>query len=216
MKARFLILALSVPFCFASIEQKMEAYILAHPEIIVEALERHKDNVFQQKLAQISQPGDYDIMLHEGSSKERLIAFVDYRCGACKNTAKYVDRFIKEHPGISLVLRPLPILGGESITAALMLYDAPDGEKYELHNALLAKRGSLDLAGLAKNYNIGLTQDQYDKHPAFKYLEKNYRQSMDLDNQSVPLYVLSIGEKAKVLNGLPSSRALEDAYQAIK
>lgn len=215
MKARFLSLVLCVPFCFASIEQKMEAYILAHPEIIVQALEKHKENIFQQKLSQVAQPGDYDIVLHKGQGKERLIAFVDYRCGACKNSAKFVDRFIQEHPHIALVLRPLPILGGESVTAALMLYDASDNEKYELHSTLLSKQGSLDLAGIAKSHKLSLTKDQYDKHPAFKYLEKNYRQSMDLDNQSVPLYVLSVGERAKVLNGLSSLRSLEDAYQEI-
>ena len=46
-----------------------------------------------------------------------LVEFFDYACPYCKASNPYVDRLLKEDPGLRVVYRELPILGPDSVTA---------------------------------------------------------------------------------------------------
>ena len=212
----FMLILAAGSLASASLDEKIQAYILEHPEVIVKALELHEKQLKEQKLLQITQQEPYDIVLQEGKGNAQILLYYDYRCGACKRSHLQVEKFTAKHPEITTILRPLPILGGDSVKAALMAYDAARaGKQHELHKELINSSGLLPLVKLSQSLRLTLV-DQFEDHWAFKYLENNYRQSLSLDNKSVPLFVLSVGNKHQVLNGLEFDNSLELTYSELR
>ena len=150
--------------------------------------------------------------------RNRLVAYIDYRCDACKRSFQYIEKFVKAHSDVALVLRPLPILGGESTLASLLAYDAGELQQANvLTGELLGLDKPLDgevLSQVARHYQLQVT-DHPREHWAFKHLAENYRQSSMLNNQSVPLYILSVKGQSEMFSGLSSQQILEESYQRL-
>lgn len=72
-----------------------------------------------------------------------IVAFLDYNCPYCKQTAPILDRVIKEDGKIRLVYKDWPVLRPSSIDGATMALAAKHQGKYEIaHHALMSIPGS--------------------------------------------------------------------------
>lgn len=120
-----------------AIEAIVHDYILEHPEIIPEAIDRlqRKDlaKVIDANRKALETPfaggwagaRDGDVT---------LVEFFDYSCGYCRQSVADVDRLIKEDPKLKVVFRELPILGDDSDAAArVSLSAARQGSFYPFH-----------------------------------------------------------------------------------
>ncbi|MET0138332.1 MAG: DsbA family protein, partial [Sphingobium sp.] len=135
----------------ARIETVVRDYILAHPEIIPEAIERLRG----REAAKAVNDNRKDLETPYSGAWEGaadgdvvLVEFFDYACGYCRATAPYITRLLAEDRKLKVVYRELPILGEESIQASRVALLAADTGKYPaFHKAMYAGEGA-DKAGI--------------------------------------------------------------------
>ena len=72
-----------------------------------------------------------------------IVAFLDYNCPYCKESAPYLDRVVKEDGKIRLVYKDWPVIRPTSIDGATMALAAKYQGKYEVaHHALMGIPGA--------------------------------------------------------------------------
>jgi len=125
-----------------AIESLVREYILAHPEILPEAMER-----LQSKGAarQISAQRDRietpfaGAVLGNPQGAVTLVQFTDYACTYCRQSLADLDALIAAHKDLRVVVRELPILSKESeIAARMALAAARQGHYPAFHQAMFA------------------------------------------------------------------------------
>ena len=121
------------------VEGIVRDYILAHPEIIPEALqllqERQLAKAIDDNRAAYETPfagawaGDKD-------GDVVLVEFFDYACGFCRKSNPDIERLLKEDEKLKVVWRELPVLSPESELAAhASLAAANEGDFREIGRA---------------------------------------------------------------------------------
>jgi protein-disulfide isomerase len=120
----------------------VRAYLLAHPEVIPEAMERLRA---KQMVAQI---GDRRRAIETpfagawiGAAKPdvTLVQFFDYACGFCRASLPDINRLVREDPKIRVVFRELPILSADSEKAARISLAAASQNRFaRFHDAMYA------------------------------------------------------------------------------
>ena len=183
----------------AQIEEIVREYILEHPEILPQAMERLKDkrvtSVINEKRGQLETPyrgawegaEDGDVV---------LVEFFDYACGYCRAARKDVDRLLAEDPRLKVVYRELPILSEDSNKAAhVSLLAAEDQGRYAtFHEALYAAgqvtEGSIlsaaKKAGIdGKAARTAMSDDRYQAE-----IENNIRLAQALGASGTPTFVV--------------------------
>ena len=128
-----------------AVERIVREYILAHPEIIPEAMTRMQDREVTRLIADnrpaIEKPfaGAW-----AGAAKPdvTVVEFFDFACPYCKRSAAEVTRLLAEDAGVRVVFRDLPVLGPDSENAALASLSAARQGKYRaFYQALFAQPG---------------------------------------------------------------------------
>ncbi|NIJ07730.1 protein-disulfide isomerase [Sphingomonas vulcanisoli] len=138
----------------AAIEAIVHDYILAHPEIIPEAIgklqnKRAADAIALDRSA-IETPfaGAWAGNPHP---RVTLVMFSDYSCGFCKASAGDIDRLLAETPDLKVVWREIPVLGPQSVVAArAALVVAKQGHYLAFHRGMFASSGRPDDATIAR------------------------------------------------------------------
>lgn len=150
----------------------VRAYLLEHPEVIVEAIQVLQDRQdaaeAEHAKGQIAELRDKllrdarDPVIGNPVGDVTLVEFFDYRCGYCKQAQPIVMELIKADPKVRVVLKEFPILGPDSVLASHAALAAVGQDKYrELHEALIASRGALPedkIMAIAKS--VGLDTDR--------------------------------------------------------
>lgn len=142
----------AAPHDRAEIEQVVQDYLMANPEILPKAmaeLER-KQNASQltgvRKDVETPAPG---VVLGNPAGRITLVEFTDYACGYCRHSVADVDALIAANPDLRVVVRELPILSAESSDAAKMAIAAGEQGRYAgFHQAMFAA-GRPDAASIA-------------------------------------------------------------------
>jgi protein-disulfide isomerase len=111
----------------AAFGQRVHAYLLAHPEVIREAVNKLNENERVAAAKASSQAADKHRAQLERDPRDfvanpdgkvTVVEFFDYRCGYCKIAAPQVVQLIKDHPDVRFVFKEFPIFGEVSDTAA--------------------------------------------------------------------------------------------------
>ena len=134
------------------IESVVHDYILAHPEILPQAMEKLRDTQSKSAIdadrAAIETPfagawagaKDADVT---------LVEFTDYACGYCRRTVPDLDRLLATDTKLRIVWREIPILSPESqVAAQAALAAAQHGSYQQIHHALF-DGGQLTAAKIA-------------------------------------------------------------------
>lgn len=130
----------------------VRTYLLTHPEVIPEAMER-----LQQKKDAALVVANRDAIVTPfagavaGNPKGDVTVteFYDYACGYCRGAVADVDRLIAADPNVRVVFKEMPVLSPLSDRAArLSLAAAQSGRFLSFHHALYAA-GPLDETTLA-------------------------------------------------------------------
>src|SRR5580765_2701444 len=128
----------------AKTEQIIHDYLLAHPEVIIEAVDKYQKQ--QEKASAEKQTqalvGRREELLHTAgdpvlgnpNGDVTVVEFFDYRCPYCKTVAAaFIDLYEKDGK-VRLVLKEFPILGPESEFASKAALAAQRQGKYrEFH-----------------------------------------------------------------------------------
>lgn len=152
------------------VEAIVREYILAHPEILPEAIERLRTRETAKAIA----ANRAVLFTPFGSAWEgaadadvTLVQFFDYACGHCRNSRKDVARLLAEDGRLRVVYREFPVLGEFSEAASrVSLAAAKTGKWRDAHQALYALAPD-DLEGLKRlSAKYGMGGDDGDQEVA--------------------------------------------------
>lgn len=190
----------------------VRSYLLAHPEVIPEAMDKLQDKQNAARVAQ-SRPAIETPFAGAVAGNPQgdvtLVEYFDYACGYCRASVADVDRLVASDPRIRVVFKELPILSPESDRAArLSLAAAKSGKFLAYHHALYGE-GALDDAKIDKAAReAGLDPAAAAKGADIDHeIETNLTTARALRLSGTPTFV--IGDT--VLNGAVGYDTLKDA-----
>ena len=126
----------------ARTEQVVHDYLLAHPEIIPQAMDAlrdraHADVISANRDAILKPFGS--AWLGSANPDVTLVEYFDYNCGYCRASLPTIAALLKSDPKLRVVFREFPVLSDASVDAARMsLAAAAQGKFQRFHDALYA------------------------------------------------------------------------------
>lgn len=182
----------------ARIETVVRDYILAHPEIIPEAMEKLRDKQAARSVddnrKDIETPyaGAWD---GAADGDVILVEFFDYACGYCRTSAPDVARLIAEDKRLKVVYRELPILGDESVVAARVALLAADTGKYPAFHAAMYAADGVDKATISSaaakaGLDKAKVQAILSSRGTAEEFGKNVTLAQALNARGTPLFVI--------------------------
>lgn len=203
-----------------AIEQIVKDYILEHPDIIPQAMERLRDQrvkaVIDKNRPALEKPyaGAW-----EGAADGDVIVveFFDYACGYCRASLPDLARLVEADSRVKIVYRELPILSDDSALAArVSLLAAEQGKYMPYHRALYAAGEVNRTTILAAAATAGLDRKQAEAaivdHRYDAEVQNNIRMAQELQASGTPTFVVG----GKVLGGAVGFEALKDAVAAVR
>src|SRR5262245_33755524 len=188
------------------VKELVKEYILANPEIILEAVQtlRRKQEEAQKKAADEALKtkrgelqGATDLPVAGNAKGDvTIVEFMDYRCGYCKAVQPVMDEVMRADGKIRLVLKEFPILGPASKTASMAAIAANKQGKYlAFHNALMAYPNNLTdevIFALARQVGLDLVKLKEDmKSPEVQALiDKTNKLAQDLGINGTPGFII--------------------------
>lgn len=142
----------------AAFRDEVRAYLMDHPEIIVEAVDLLKQrNAEAQAVADINLVKDNaEALFNDGYSwvggnpegDITLVEFMDYRCGYCRRAGPEVAKLLKQDGNIRLIVKEFPILGEASMVSSRFAiatrHVAGDDAYEQVHEALMELNGDVN------------------------------------------------------------------------
>lgn len=196
-------------------ENVVHDYLLSHPEVLPEAVDRLQQKQLAAKVAPLrgaietAYPG---AVLGNPNGKIALVEFTDYACPYCRGSIADVKSLIAANKDLKVIVREEPVLSQGSVEAARMALAAADQGRYAaFHDAMFAKDGpSADaIAAAAREAGLDVAKAKADI-AAGKYdneLASNTRMGQEIGFSGTPSWV--IGTQA--FSGAVGKETLADA-----
>jgi protein-disulfide isomerase len=135
----------------AEFGKRVHAYIVDHPEVLVEAAEKLKTQGSKDQLADVADaiekpfPG---AVLGNPNGSVTLVEFTDFACTFCRSSLADVEAVIAANPDLKVVIRELPIIAPTSGDAARWGLAAAEQGKYPAFHKAMFAAGRTDLASI--------------------------------------------------------------------
>jgi protein-disulfide isomerase len=203
----------SAPSGSFSVEQKAEVesiikdYLVAHTEVIKDAMEelqRRQDEAEQaQQVSAIKDnsgplfSSKRQVVLGNPKGDVTLVEFFDYNCTYCKRAHADLKQLLATDKNLRVVLKEFPVLGEGSVEAANVAVAvnlvAPD-KYWKFHDALLMERGQANGdKALAVAEDLGIDKAKLTAAMKSPEVKATIAESYDLDNKlsltGTPSYV---------------------------
>ncbi len=111
-----------------NVENIVKEYLIENPDLIVSALENLQKKKLEESSVQANKylkENLFDIenagtppSVGAADSDINTVLFYDYNCNYCKQAHQEIKKVIKDDSKVKFILRPIPILGEESLYAA--------------------------------------------------------------------------------------------------
>ena len=199
----------------AAIEGLVRDYILEHPEILPEAMERLQSRGAARQIAanrdRIETPFAGAVLGNPRGSVT-LVQFTDYACTYCRQSVADLKALIAAQPDLRVVIRELPILSPESERAArIALAAARQGRYPAFHDAMFAagRPAALTIAAASDKAGVdtGAAAAIADSPAISRELATNLALSRELGITGTPAWV--VGDR--LLIGAVGRAALAEA-----
>jgi len=126
----------------SQIEQVVHDYLLAHPEVLPDAMDalrdkQHAKTIADNRAAILEPVGS----AWAGSAHPDLtiVEYYDYNCGYCRASLPAIAQLLASDPKLRIVFREFPVLAESSATAARMSLAAAEQGKFKpFHDSLYA------------------------------------------------------------------------------
>lgn len=200
-----------------SVGPQVRAYLLAHPEVITEAMGRLQDRESGKLVAahrdQITRPYA-GAWAGDPKGDVTLVEYFDYNCGYCRASLPVLAQLIERDPHLRVVYRELPILAETSRAAArVSLAAAAAGpERYRRFHAALYAAGPVTDATIAAAARTAGVDPARVPADADAEVNRNLEIAARLNLSGTPSWI--VGDR--VLSGAQSLDALEDAIKAAR
>ena len=200
----------------AAIEKIVREYILAHPEILPEAM----DNLRAREIAKVVNANRKALETPfagawEGASDAdvTIVQFFDYNCSFCRASLADIEKLLATDKRVRVVYRELPVLGPDSENAARISLAAANSGKYAAFHRAVYAAGQPEprvVERIAKGLGVDLT---FASDPAaMAEINANLGLARPLQISGTPAWV--IGDRT--LSGAVGYEALKDAVAAAR
>jgi protein-disulfide isomerase len=193
----------------------VRSYLLGHPEVIPEAMQRLQQRETASAVGQNRRA--IETPFHGAWAGARdgdvvLVEFFDYACGFCRASNGDVDRLLREDDRLKVVWREWPVLGADSQAAAAASLAAARRDRYKPFFDRLFATGRPS----EENVEQALRAVGVDPAEAAAFagspevnaeLERNHRLAQSLGASGTPTFI--VGDE--VLSGAVGYEALRDA-----
>jgi protein-disulfide isomerase len=188
--------------------QSVRAYLLAHPEVIEEAVNKLNDERRAEASAQHLADAKRLIPPHRAALERdgrdlvinpagtiTVVEFFDYNCGYCKSSAPEILDIIEKNPDIRFVFKELPIFGEASDTAAKVAL-TPQGKAkgLPLFKAFMAEKpldeAAIDRVLAAQGLDPAATRKAAAAPEIAKQVEDVRQLAIALQIQGTPAFVV--------------------------
>ncbi len=207
----------------------IRAYLLAHPEVVLEAIERWQ--AAQQKAVQESQArrigavwpeladDGFSPVIGPQDAPVTVIEYYDYRCPYCRRAHRDTKRLLKEFAGrIRYVFKQFPVIDrpGEPAISAFASKGAVAAYRQgcfpAYHDALMEARGGLSRDRILKlaqkaGCDIGRLQRDMADPAIANYLEQTIAHAHTIGIAGTPTYVIN----RRLLEGAVGWKQLKEA-----
>ena len=142
---------------FAPNGSALHAYLLAHPDIIVEMSNKlqaqqdaQEDNTRQTAVNKLGMKAYFDprvaFVTGPANAKTTIVEFFDYNCPYCRASAPTIRKFYQTHKDVRFAFIEFPIKGPQSTVAARAAMAArQQPDKYvAFHFAMMSQDGLVD------------------------------------------------------------------------
>lgn len=196
----------SMPKDRAGLDQAIHDYLMAHPEVVLDALKAAEQQADAQAAEQSRrviaskqqelQDSPEDLVQGNPKGDVTLVEFFDYRCPYCKQIEPSLDALLKEDGKLRIVYKEFPILGEASVYAARVALAAKKQGKYaEFHRAMMATKGDIgDETVLKVATSLGLDVNKIKADMSAPQIDKlidtNYALADALSIQGTPAIVI--------------------------
>ena len=188
--------------------ESVRAYLMAHPEVITQAVAKLQDKERAEAAAQAHADAKRLLPRHRAALERdgrdyvanpagriTVVEFFDYNCGYCKLAAPEILRIIEQNPDVRIVFKELPIFGAASDTAArIALTDAGKANALALYKTWMAEK-PLDEAGIDRHLTeLGLNPAAVRKAAAAPAIDQQIadvrKLAVALKIQGTPVFVI--------------------------
>lgn len=176
----------------AAIGQIVRDYILANPEVLVEAMQElekkqdtQRDSVAQKAIkvyeAELLRDSDSPVVGNPNGDVT-IVEFMDYQCGYCKRAFAAVEAVMKADGKVKIIYKELPILGEASrIAAHAALASHKQGKYAAFHKALMEFRGQLNQARILEiAASIGIDVPRLEKDMEEPWIKQSIERNLTL------------------------------------
>jgi protein-disulfide isomerase len=181
-----------------AIEQLVHNYILDHPEILPQAMDRLRARETKQQLARVADKVEAPFpgaVLGNRQGKVIMVEFTDYACTYCRKSVADVDALIAANPDLKIVIRELPILSPASTEAAQMALAAAEQGRYAAFHKAMFEIGHPSTETIAAAANAaGIDMDRARRTIAGPLInaeiEKNLSFARQLGFEGTPTWLI--------------------------
>jgi protein-disulfide isomerase len=190
----------------AELDQAIHDYLMAHPELVVDALKAAQQQsdaqaaeqsrrMISTKQKELFNSPD-DLVLGNPKADVTLVEFFDYRCPYCKQVEPSLDALLKEDGKVRIVYKEFPILGEASVFATHVALAAKKQGKYaEFHHAMMTAKGDIGDETVLKvaasiGLDVGKIKADMGAPDIDKVVDANYALADALNIQGTPALIM--------------------------
>ncbi|MBW8785721.1 MAG: thioredoxin domain-containing protein [Novosphingobium sp.] len=204
----------------AAYEKVVHDYILAHPEILPEAMEalhRREDAKSVEGVRDALFTPFPGSVLGNPNGKVTLVEFTDFACTFCKRSVEDVEALIAANPDLKVVVRQLPILSPQSTEAAKIgLAVAEQGHYPAFHHAMFEigkpDPQAIAAAAAAAGADLDQAKQQASDRKIAAELDRNLEFARQLGFTGTPSWVVG----NRLLSGAIGQQKLAEAIAAAR
>ena len=190
----------------AAFGKNLREYLLANPEVLVEAMqELEKKQDSQRDAVALKGVSENQAELYRDPDSPvggnpngdvTIVEFNDYQCPYCKRAYQAVKSVVGSDGKVKIVYKDIPILGEASkIAAQAALAAGKQGKHQPLHNALMEFTGKLDRDKILEiAVGVGIDRAQLEKDmedPKIKaIIDRNMALASALGVRGTPAFVI--------------------------
>jgi protein-disulfide isomerase len=190
-------------------------YLLEHPEVIPEAMERLQERELAQVVDANRAAYETPFAGAWAGAKDAdvvLVEFFDYACGYCRRSNADVERLLAEDKKLKVVWREWPVLGAESEKAAQVSLAAAKAGRFQPYFERLYALGrpterTIEQAAREAGVSAAMVQQIAASGEARAELSRNYQLAQAIRGNGTPVFV--VGDK--VLHGAVGYDRLKQA-----
>ncbi|MDF7777698.1 DsbA family protein [Sphingomonas sp. AOB5] len=201
----------------AKMEEVVRNYLLTHPEILPEAMEKLQEKEYAKAIAPNRKAMETPYRGAEWGNPKgdvTVVAFLDYACGYCRASLPALAELVKNDPKVRIVYREFPVLGDNSVLAARWALAAGEQGKFKpFHEALYAggqiSEASINAAAAKAGLDMNLAKQTIGTPRVETEIATNHRLAQSVGGQGTPVWV--IGDK--VIPGYVEYSVLAEAVK---